>query len=299
MSKGIIPDINELLALRHYAGSIQFFNRQKVNTPQTGTRLSQARGRGMDFEEVRQYQSGDDVRLIHWSLTARLGKPYTKVYREERERAIYLVLDQSTSMKFGTRVSFKNVLAAKVAALLGWAALQNHEQIGGIVFNDNAAEFIKPKRSRQSLLDMFNLMTNSNALKHYNGGLNNALQFMSKNIQSGSVVIVISDFFNTNEDMQTYLRLIARKCELINVFTYDPLEAKLPDSGRYSFTQDGQQQLAINASKKNNDIYTTPFLKRLELVKQLSQKNRMQFVQLATNDDLVNKINRGVMKYGY
>ncbi len=293
MSKGINSDIKELLALRHYATNIEFFNKMKVSSAQTGNRLSIARGRGMDFEEVRRYQPGDDIRLIHWPLTARLGKPYTKIYKEERERAVYLLVDQSRSMQFGTRVCFKSVLAAKISAIFGWAALNHHEQIGGVVFNDDSAEFIKPKRSRKSMLDLFNLITNDQGLKQHNGGLNNALKLVYKKLQSGSIVIVISDYFAMDEETQTYLRLIGRKSELINVLVYDPLEASLPASGcHYTFTDNGKSQLDISANVKTCKLYSTPFENRLAQIKQPGQ----QLLQIATNDDLVQKINYGVFK---
>jgi len=299
MSNGIIPDIKELLALRHYALSIQFFNRQKVNLAVTGTQLSVARGRGMDFEEVRRYQPGDDIRLIHWPLTARLGKPFTKIYREERERAVYFLIDQSYSMQFGSRVCFKSVLAAKIAAILGWSALKHHEQVGGIVFNNCNSAFVKPARSRKALLDIFNIITHADALKQQKGGLLNALQLIIPKLQSGSIVIAISDFFTLDDEVKSCLRLITQKCELINLFVSDPLEAKLPDSGYYTFSGEGKAKLGIHANKKNARLYAAPFLNRLNQMQLFSQKNRMQFVQLATTDDLVQKINYGIMKYGY
>lgn len=296
MNNGIDTNIRELLALRHHANNINFFNKQKVNTVESGNQLALARGRGMDFEEVRRYQMGDDIRLIHWPLSARLGKPYTKIYKEERERAVYLVIDQSDSMHFGTRVCFKNVLAAKIAAIFGWAALNNQEQIGGIVFNDNAAEFIKPRRSHQSMLDVFNLITTTEALKQANGGLNNALQTIYKKLQTGSIVIVISDYLDLNEDTKTYLNLISRKSELINVLVYDPLEANLPDgSGHYTFCDGNKSRLDINSNTKNRRQYSAPFNDRLNQLKQLSQ----QLLNIATNDNLVNKINYGAFRnYG-
>ena len=297
---GIIPDIKELLALRYYANSIRLFNDQKVATSSAGGHLSLIRGRGMDFEEVRRYQPGDDIRLIHWSLTARMGKPYTKIYREERERAVYLLIDQSTSMQFGTRVSFKNVLAAKLAALIGWAALKQHEQIGGIVFNNHAAEFIKPRRSNKTLMNIFNLLANQKLLQHYKGGLNNNLNVLLQNLQTGSIVILISDYSEMDENTKTYLRLIGQKCEVINLFTYDPLEMSLPttDKRTFSFTNDTKLQLQITNSKKNNALYSAPFAHRLEIAESFALKNRMPFVKLATNDNLVVQLNRGVMNRG-
>lgn len=298
MSNGINPEIRELLALRYYANNIQFFNKQKVSNAQSGDRLSLAKGRGMDFDEVRRYQAGDDIRLIHWSLTARLGKPFTKIYREERERSIYLLIDQSLSMQFGTRVCFKNVLAAKITSLLGWAALNHHEQVGGIVFNDSASEYIKPKSGRKSLLDLFNLITKPDLVKHNKGGLKHALQLASKNVHSGAIVIVISDYFGIDQEIERYLSLIGQKCKLINLFTYDPLETKLPNSGTYTFTDNGKLMLEISSSKKNDAAYSAQFLTRLATIKTLAQKNNMPFIQLATNDDLVSTLNHGVIKHG-
>lgn len=299
MTNPIKPEINELLALNYYATNLQFFARHKVHAPTSGNHLSPARGRGMDFEEVRRYQAGDDIRLIHWSLTARLGKPFTKIYREERERAVYVVVDQSASMRFGTRVCFKNVLAAKIAALFGWAALANHEQIGGIIFNDTATEFIKPRRSRRSLLDLFSLLTHPERVCHHSGGLKNALQLLLRNLQSGSVVIIISDYLGWDSEIAAYLRLVGGNSEVINLLLYDPLEVKLPDGGNYVFTKDGNLRLEISSNPKNNALYAAPFNSRQAELKTMGQKSNMQFMAISPQDDLVRTLNYGVSKYGY
>lgn len=298
-NSAVCPAINELIALRHHASKINFFGNNKVHSNYVGNKLSIARGRGMDFDEVRHYQAGDDVRLIHWSLTARLGTPYTKVYREERERMVYLVVDQSSSMSFGTKVAFKNVLAAKIAATLGWAALANHEQVGGIIFSDESLELIKPKRSRQQLLRMFNLFHNGELRTRQAGGLLNALQLLNQNLQTGSIVIIISDFLNLDAVTSQYLKLINRRAEIINILTYDPLEVSLPEHGFYSFTDSGKNKLSISATNKNKQKYAATFNERLDKIQQLANENRMQLVSIATNDYIVNKINHGVMKYGY
>ena len=291
MNSGITPSIKELLALRYYATKIDLFNRKRVNQIKSGGHLSHARGRGMDFEEVRAYQPYDDIRLIHWSLTARLGKPYTKIYKEERERAVYLLVDQSLSMKFGTRVCFKNVLASKLAALFGFATLGGNDQIGGMVFNDQHAQFFRPNRSRKSLLDILNVLTNDNAIKSNQGGLDNTLKFMLQRIQSGSTVIIISDFYNTNKDTVAYLKLLAQKAQVINTLVYDPLEEKLPGDGQFDFTDTGKRYLQINWGKKTNILYSKDFNERIEKLESLSKKNNMQFIKIATNDDMVKKLN--------
>ncbi|WP_440683130.1 DUF58 domain-containing protein [Cysteiniphilum halobium] len=300
--QGITADINELLSLRFYAQNIQFFNSQRVNTNQVGQHVSRARGRGMDFEEVRHYQPGDDIRLMHWPLTARLGKPYTKVYKEERERAIYFIIDQSSSMQFGTRICFKSVLAAKVCALLGWAALHHHEQVGGVVFSDEGLYQLTPARSRSHLLKFFKCFSDpAKMLRSSNGhSLAMTLKNLSKTLKSGSVVIVVSDFVHFDDEAEQYLKLINRKSEIIQVFTYDPLEVTLPDKGQYCFSDGQLHFLELNAADRQvHKRYAEPFAKRLDKIKALSNQHNMQFVALATNDDLVKTLNHGVMRYGY
>lgn len=114
----------------------------------------------MDFDEVRHYQAGDDIRLMHWALTARLGKPYTKVYHEERERSLYFVLDQTKSMHFGTRECFKSVKATNILALIGFGALEAHEKVGGIIFDDHGYNFYPAKQDKSALVKMFNFVAN-------------------------------------------------------------------------------------------------------------------------------------------
>ena len=291
MTHGIVPQIKELLALKSYANKISLFNRQRVHQVKSGSNSSHARGRGMDFEEVRAYQPYDDIRLIHWSLTARLGKTYTKIYKEERERAVYLIVDQSLSMKFGTRVCFKNVLAAKLAAIFGFATLNGNDQIGGMVFNDQKAEFIKPNRSRSSLLNIFNILSNNQAIKSYKGGLDNTLKFILQKMQSGSTVIIISDFNQINYNTETYLKLLAEKSQVINLFVYDKLEKQLPGDGVFNFTDFGTNYLQILNNNKNNELYSKEFNIRMNLVENISQKNNMQFIKIATDEDIVKKIN--------
>ena len=297
MSNGITPEINQLLALRHSAKELQLFNPVRINSLSAGINLSHARGRGMDFDEVRRYQAGDDIRLIHWQLSARLGKTYTKVYHEERERALYLIIDQSISMRFATKVAFKSVIAANLAAIFGWAALGAHQQVGGIVFNEANSSYVKPKRSRQSLLDMFNLLS-SEKLTRQQGGLINSLQFILQQVQSGSSVIVLSDFSQISPEVERYLRLIAQKSELTNILIYDPIEANLPISGSFNFTNQAQQQLEISANSRSCERYALPFAQAQHHLRQFSRQNGMHFLTLATNDDLVTMLKRGIHTHG-
>lgn len=298
MPKGIIPQLDELLSLRYLAKSIHLFdNQQRVSTLQSGTRLSRHKGRGIDFDEVRPYQAGDDTRMIHWSITARLGKPFTKVYKEERERSVYLLIDQSSSMSFGTRVCFKNVLAANIASAIAWSALEQHEQVGGIIFDDNSAQLFKPKRNKQSLLNMLRVLADKSFRTNHYNSFNDSLKQLSQKIAHGSTIALISDFSNFNDESAIYLNLINQRATIINILVYDQLEEQLPANGSYSFTQTGSEILKINANTANRNKYHANFKQRMDKIAEYSRKNHMQFIKIATNDNILDKISYGATSY--
>ncbi|KEI35160.1 hypothetical protein FRA_41c10540 [Francisella sp. W12-1067] len=297
--KGVKPDINELLNYRYQAKTLKLFASQRVNNVNAGSSLSKAKGRGMDFDEVRHYQAGDDIRLMHWSLTARLGKPYTKVYHEERERRVYFVLDQCNTMKFGTRECFKSVKATNVLALIGFGALEAHEKVGGVIFDNNGYNFYSAKQDKSSLFKMFNF-TIAEEVEYQTrseGGLATVLKFLYSKICSNSVIILISDFTKFDSHAQQYLKLLAKKNQIINIFTYDPIEKALPALDLYYFS-DGKEKFVLDAaSKKQNKMYQDIYSARYSAIKDYSHKYRMGFVQIATNDDLVKTINHGIVNY--
>ncbi|AJC48522.1 DUF58 domain-containing protein [Allofrancisella guangzhouensis] len=297
--KGIKPEISELLNYRYQAKALKLFANQRVNNINAGSSLSKAKGRGMDFDEVRHYQAGDDIRLMHWSLTARLGKPYTKVYHEEKERTVYFVLDQRSTMKFGTRECFKSVKATNTLALMSFGALEAHEKVGGVVFDDNGYNFYPAKQNKTSLVKMFNFII-SEEIEYQTkseGGLATVLKFLYSKIRSNSIVILISDFTDFNSDAQQYLKFLARKNQIINIFTYDPIEKALPTLGLYYFSN-GKEKIVLDAAnKKQNQIYQDIYSTRYTAIKGFSHKHKIGFIEIATNDDLVKTINHGIVNY--
>ncbi|MFC4892894.1 DUF58 domain-containing protein [Pseudofrancisella aestuarii] len=295
--KGVKPDLQKLLDLRYQARGITFFKKQTANAVNAGGKLSKAKGRGMDFDEVRHYQAGDDIRLMHWSLTARLGKPYTKVYREERERSLYFILDQGFSMRFGTRECFKSVKAVEALALLGFGAISENEKVGGIVFDEKGYSFFPAKQDKSTLVRIFNQTIEDN--KHYqvesSNGLEEALKILYSKVKSNSIIIILSDFSQLTKEAQLYLKLLTKNHEVVNIFNYDPIEKQLPDLGAYFFS-DGKHRLEIDgANKKLREGYNALFTDRENNIKDFSKKHKMIFLTLATNDDLVKAINYGMM----
>lgn len=221
----------ELLALNGPAAALDLSSRKRVLTDMGGTHLSGFRGRGMEFEEHRAYQAGDDVRSIDWRVTARTGQTHIKLFREERERPVYLVVDGSPSMQFATRGVFKSVLAAQAAALLGWAAVANRDRVGGVLANPNGLLEVRPGSGRRGLLRYLNhlVATQSEPERQLESApLKKALQHLDRLARSGSVVILLTDFQSLAIDAKPLLQKLAGRCELIVGMISDPFERELP-----------------------------------------------------------------------
>ncbi|HAN54646.1 MAG TPA: DUF58 domain-containing protein, partial [Pseudomonas sp.] len=158
---GVRVSLSELIDIRHRVREVPLFSTPHRRSPLVGLHHSKLRGRGVDFDQVRVYQAGDDVRTIDWRVTARTQEPHTKLFHEERERPIYIVVEQSPRLFFGSGRQFKSVLAAQAAGLIGWAALSHNDRVGGLVFGSEQQE-IKPRRSKQSLLQLLDRITRAN-----------------------------------------------------------------------------------------------------------------------------------------
>jgi uncharacterized protein (DUF58 family) len=295
MSDGVNIDLASLIRLRFSATKLNLFSTQKTQTQQAGIKRAIHLGRGMDFAEVRPYQAGDDVRHINWQLTARTGKPYSKIYQEERERPIYLVVDQSSSMHFATRTMFKSVLAAKLAALFAWAGLKHNDQIGGIVFNDQDTQWLHPKRQRKTVLQFLNTIVKLNQQVPSNTDnhlLTPSLQKLKAEMTSGSVVIVISDFMGLDSAAERLLLSMSRYNTVLCVFTYDVIENHAPKNNVFMFT-DGEQRLAFDGlSKQYITAYQNLFAERLALLENLANKSHLRLLTVPTNADLISILNK-------
>ena len=173
---GATSTLKDLIALRQVATSIEYQRKYRTTSKMAGLLSSSIKGRGVDFEEVRCYQPGDDVRNIDWKVTARTLNPHTKVFTEEKEKPIFLIVDQSASMFFGSKITFKSVVAARVASILAWCAHEQGDRVGGLVYSDEAQIKIKAKRGIKTVLSLLN------NIKELNNGL--AKQSVSEPIPS-------------------------------------------------------------------------------------------------------------------
>jgi len=281
-SELVSVNLDMLIKLAKPAASLKLF-RSRIRAPQSGGYLSRTKGRGMEFDEVRMYQPGDDIRSIDWRVTARTGKTHTKLFREERERPVFISVDYRASMQFATRGVFKSVQAAKLAGLLAWVAERHGDRIGGQIFTDTACRELKPLNGRQAVLHFFNaLVKTENQQTPIN--LEQVIGRLSHHVKPGSLVYIISDFRGINHAIENYLTKLARHCEVIMILVYDPLESHLPTKGRYRFT-DNTTDIVVDTSDKQRVLsYQEKFQHHCTYLQVLAKKLNIRLLRCASNE---------------
>ena len=254
-ARGAYASLEELIALRFPARQLQLARRNRALSALTGPNKSNFRGRGIDFEEVRSYQAGDDIRSIDWRVTARTGEAHTKLFREERERPVLLVVDQRPAMFFGSSNCFKSVLAAHLASLLCWAALEGGDRVGGLVFDGSSHREVRPRRSRRTVLGLlsqivaFNQALPQQAMPSPDS-FAEMLAHLRRIAKPGSNIYLVSDFLGADtEHARKHLFQLAQHTQLTALCCSDPLEGKLPRAGRYAVTN-GESRSELNTGDR-------------------------------------------------
>ncbi len=287
--RGVYVSMEELIALQSHNCKLDLSGRRKALTAMAGGHQSSFRGRGIDFDEVRIYEPGDDVRNIDWRVTARTGKPHTKLFREERERPIYIVVDQSQSMFFGSQQAFKSVIAAKAAGYLAWGSRQHNDRVGGFIFSDNEVHEIRPRKGKKGIQQYLRLLIQFNqslAAKGHTHGSRasfiHALEGVIRVIRPGSLVFIISDFMHFDDITQQHFSLTARHSDVVAIQVYDPLEKQLPPPGSYSFTN-GDKAITVNTRNKAlRKNYHLRFLAHQERIRQQLASIAIPTIELST-----------------
>lgn len=232
---GAYAELDSLIALQFKARGFTLMHSQPVHSLLFGRRASHVRGRGLDFEELRNYVAGDDVRSIDWRVTARMQKPFVRIYSEERDRPTMLVVDQRINMFFGSRVSMKSVVAVEVSALAAWRVFQQGDRVGALVFNDDRTEEIRMHRSRANVLRILDRMADQNHLLHGDspvqarpGRLNEVIEAVARLCRHDALIIIASDFDGADQRTRDLLLNLSRSNDVVCCLTYDPLAVKLP-----------------------------------------------------------------------
>lgn len=288
-ASGAYTRLEDLIALRFPARQLQLSRRNRALSALSGPNKSNFRGRGIDFEEVRSYQAGDDIRSIDWRVTARTGDAHTKLFREERERPVLLAVDQRQSMFFGSSHCFKSVLAAQLASLLCWSALDGGDKIGGLVFNGSEHREIRPRRSRRTVLALLSEIHAYNAALPMDtpaagDSFADMLANLRRIVRPGSSLYLVSDFHGIGADnARKHLFQLAQHAQVTAVACTDPLEATLPRAGRYAVT-DGENRSELNtASRQLRKQYRDSFTRRQQQLKEITGRLGIPVLSASTD----------------
>jgi uncharacterized protein (DUF58 family) len=296
---GVYVSLDDLLALEHRGPRVSFKPRQPVHSLLSGRFASRMRGRGLNFEEIRDYRSGDDVRSIDWKVTARLQRPHVRVFKEERDRQTVLVVDQRLSMFFGSRRAMKSVAAAEAAAIGAWRVLGAGDRVGAIVFNDRELAEFRPRRSRSTVLQILAAIVTHNRSLGVNRGisaspsmLNKALQQAQRRALQDAVVIVISDFDGADDETRKMIGDIARHNDVVALLVHDPLQSDLPASASMTVT-DGELQIHLEVGRESIRKSILQVSKeRLRDVFAWTQELGVPVLPLSTAEDTAQQIRR-------
>jgi len=228
---GVYVDLDHLARLRYEARGFSLLPRQPINSLLSGRHASRLRGRGLNFEELRRYQPGDDIRTIDWKVTARTGKTHTRVYTEERDRPALLVVDQRLSMFFGSQRAMKSVTAAEAAAVAAWRVIDAGDRVGAVVFNDADVVQIRPYRSRDRVMQILKAIVSQNQALSLESGktpnpamLNRALKETLRAATHDHLIGLISDLNGADAETRQLMTRLSQHNDVIVAFIYDPLE---------------------------------------------------------------------------
>ena len=245
------------------------------------------KGRGMAFSEVREYQFGDDVRDIDWNVTARFHRPYVKVFEEERELTVMLLVDVSGSLDFGTQKQMKRDMVTEIAATIAFSAIQNNDKIGVVFFSDKIEKYIPPKKGRKHILYIIREMLDFQP-ESKRTDVKQAVEFLSSVQKRRTTAFILSDFYVRNDFMQS-LQIANRKHDVVAIQVYDQRAKDLPDVGlmRVVDAETGFEQYVDTSSKRLRDSYRKYWMNRQTQLLETFNKSNVDNVSIATNEDFV------------
>ncbi|VAX05950.1 hypothetical protein PA3071 [hydrothermal vent metagenome] len=289
-----------LIKLRNAGASLPL-RAVKILGRMTGNYLSRFKGRGMEFDEARPYQPGDDARNLDWKVTARTGKPFTKLFREERERSVILWVDYRSPMHFATRGAFKSVLAARLAALLAWSAIHHSDRLGSLIFSESDHLELRPQQGKHAVLEFIRQLTkhfpekiDATDQKTQTSAARHALARLRRVARPGSLLFLLSDFRSLDETAHAHLIHLARHNDVVLIFIHDQLEQELPPSGWYRLSN-GQRTIAIDTGNKATQAsYNQRFQSHAEQLQDLCKQGGIHLLTCSTDQDPLTVLQDGL-----
>lgn len=293
----VYVSLDELVRLRFKSSGFSFLPRQPVHSILSGRHASRLRGRGLNFDELRNYLPGDDTRNIDWKVTARTGEPFVRVYTEEKDRTVWLLVDLRSSMFFGSRWKMKSVVVAESAAVAAWRVLSQGDRVGAIVFDDTEMKVIPPHRSSERVMQILKCVVEKNhalkaggAMQDTTGILNRALKKLSALARHDCLVCLVSDGAGLDDESRRHISKITEHNDVLALFVYDPLEQAIPDAGKLVFT-DGSGQIEFNSAERRlREAYSADFEQRMEQMRATSRRNSIPVIPVHTAGPVLDQV---------
>ncbi|PKI17584.1 DUF58 domain-containing protein [Colwellia sp. 12G3] len=292
----IYADLNELRRLKYLAKGFSFTPNQPANSALSGKNVSKLRGRGLNFEELRHYRPGDDIRSMDWKVTQRTGKPHIKVFTEERERNVFLAIDQRMTMFFGSSNKMKSVIAAELSALIAWQISDSGDRIGAVIYNDQQTKVIPAKRGKQHVVNLLSevlkknhelsidtsIKNNTHQQTDDSESYNKMLATLNKVSSHNGLIILIGDGHGFNEKSTDFIKQLRQHNEVIACHIFDPLEQTLPKMSQM-IVSDGVQQIQFSSEKKQvQKNYQAEIARQLDSYVKAAKKYRIPLIEIDT-----------------
>jgi uncharacterized protein (DUF58 family) len=295
------PQLDDLLELRHQARALGVAAHHLVNSTFTGLYASVFRGTGLDFDEVREYQEGDDIRNMDWLVTARTGTPHLKVFREERQRSVLLCIDTGPHMSFGTRGTFKSIQAARAAALIGWAASKQHDRVGGVLFGNPATDmrYYRATPGRRGLWRLLRALTEPIERGDTDESrLMAALQHLDSGSGTGSLIFVIAPINNVTTGLERILGSLKQSNDVVLLPVDDPADRDLPAIGPVIFSNAAGELLEVDTDNEaGRQAFREDWEQRREELQQMCFRLGMGLIPVSTNEEVHKTLISGLRHY--
>jgi uncharacterized protein (DUF58 family) len=294
----LYPRLDDLLELRHHAHTLGLPSRHLVNSTFSGLYASVFRGAGINFEEVREYREGDDIRYMDWKVTARTNDPHLKIFREERERSVVLCVDRGPHMSFGTRGTFKSVQAARAAALIGWAASQLNDRVGGMAFGCpvSGLQHFRPSRGRRALWQLLRTLTEPSITANKSiDCLSEALKRAASGLPTGSLIFVIADLNRDAMSLERTIGDLMQRHSVALIPVDDPADWNIPDMGITTFTATDNELIEVDtADAAARQVYQETWEKRRDMLQAIAHRLHIILLPVRTDQEIHLSLIRGL-----
>lgn len=293
---GLFVTLEELIEQKQYIAYLRNSHQKLAASNQVGDVKSAFKGRGVELEELRAYTFGDDTRDIDWRVTARKLTPFTRLYAEEKDREIYVLLDLSPTMVFGTKKELKSVAAAKIAALIGWLCLENKDRFGIMIFDGYQTYFYKPRNSRASMMVIFKKIAEisesvlEKSLKKAET-LSKVVKMLRNQLKNQATIFMVSDFSSFDESLQQNLAQLAKKSRVYCLDVFDVLEEETPPPGEYMVASEKGKKLVFNTENATFDgEYSQYFAAKRLVIKNFCHKFKARYLGVRTDRELYKQL---------